>query len=91
MSEDEKDGVRWIELIEEYQILTLVDKYQAFRERSHLSHDQAIKAIRTVVEGSNLSAKLKASYFQIIDKFTDTEFAANLEAARQEAQNFYHH
>jgi HD-GYP domain-containing protein (c-di-GMP phosphodiesterase class II) len=89
--EEVPESAQWIGVIEEYQILTLVDKYQAFRERSHLSHPQAIIALRATVEGSSLSAEMQANYLRIIDKFSDAEFAANLEAARQEAQANYHY
>lgn len=41
-----------VEVIDKYLILTLVDKYQAWVDRSGLSHDQAIEEIKKDIEDS---------------------------------------
>ncbi len=65
---------QWLEIAEEYQVLTLVDKYQALRQRSACSHEDAIKILLSMVNTSDLGDSLKENYRKIIAKFSDTDF-----------------
>ena len=62
-----------IELIDKYQFLTLLDKYQAFRDRSALSHSAAIEALRKIVSKSILNPKTQKKYLEIINIFAGAE------------------
>lgn len=88
--EDLPRGAHWLELIEEYQILTLVDKYQAFRQRSGFSHEQTIVILLNMIEHSKLGDNLKANYRKIVDKFSEADFMANFDLVHQEIQAKYH-
>lgn len=81
---------QWLEIAESYQVLTLVDKYQAFRQRSAFSHERAIEVLLTMVNGSNLGDSLKEKYSNIIAKFSDPDFMANFDLAHQEVLAKYH-
>jgi hypothetical protein len=41
-----------LETIDKYSIVTLVDKYQAYIDRSKLSHKEAVKKIKDIIEWS---------------------------------------
>lgn len=56
-----------IEIIESYEILILVDKFQAFVQRSGLSHDEAVAVLRQIIGRQNLSEKVKGDYLAILD------------------------
>lgn len=67
-TEDIPEGAKSLEMMDKYQVLTLVDKYQAFRGRSAYDHEEAIMALVALVEGRKwLSAKAKEEYFKFID------------------------
>ncbi len=55
-----------IETIETYEVLTLVDKFQAFVKRSGLSHTEAIKALRGIIDRQKLSERVKNDYRKIL-------------------------
>lgn len=88
--EDLPRGSHWLEVMEEYQILTLVDKYQAFRQRSGLSHEQTIVILLKKIDQSNLSESLKDNYRKIVAKFSEPDFMSNFDIAHQEIQAKYH-
>lgn len=91
LAEDEVPlASQWLEIAEEYQVLTLVDKYQALRQRSACSHEEAIAALLRAIEGSDVSGYLKDNYRKIIAKFSDPAFMANFDDVRQEVQARYH-
>lgn len=54
-----------LEMMDKYQILTLIDKYQAYRGRSAYSHEEAIKELRKITDP--LPEKTKKEYLKIID------------------------
>jgi len=59
---------RILEIAEKYEVLTMVDKYQAFIERSGLSHEQAIEALQALVkENKSLPITARAIYFKVIE------------------------
>lgn len=91
ITEDEVPlGSQWLEIAEELYVLTLVDKYQAFRQRSALSHERAIEVLLTMVSGSNLGDSLKEKYRKIISKFSDPDFMNNFDSVHREVQAKYH-
>lgn len=63
-----------IELIEKYQFLTLIDKYQAFVERGGLAHQAAIAALRKLVTQSQVKEATKVKYLNLLDKFSQPGF-----------------
>lgn len=63
-----------IETIETYEVLTLVDKFQAFVKRSGLSHAEAIKVLRGIIDRQKFPERVKNDYrkiLEIIEKFGD--------------------
>jgi len=59
-------GGKRLEIIDKYQILTLVDKYQAFIDRSAFSHEKAISKLEEVVAKSSLLEEVKKEYVEVI-------------------------
>lgn len=56
-----------IETIETYEVLTLVDKFQAFVKRSGLSHGEAIKILRKIIDKQKLPEPVKNDYRKILE------------------------
>lgn len=56
-----------IEIIETYEVLTLVDKFQAFIKRSGLSHAEAIKVLRGIIDRQKMSERVKNDYHMILE------------------------
>ncbi len=81
---------QWLEVAEEYQVLTLVDKYQALRQRSACSHEEAVRILLSMVDNSKLRDNLKNNYRKIIAKFSETDFMTNFDSVHQETQAKYH-
>ena len=81
---------QWLEVAEEYQVLTLVDKYQALRQRSACSHEEAVRILLSMVDNSKLSDALRDSYRKIVAKFSEADFMANFDSVHQETQAKYH-
>jgi len=54
-------------------MLTVLDKYQAFRRRSALTHQETVKILRIVVEKSNLEKNVKEEYQKVIAYFENSE------------------
>ncbi len=67
------EGAKTIEVIDGYQTLTLVDKYQAYRGRSAYSHEEAIEAILTMIQNSNLGSEVKNNYLRIVGLLADSK------------------
>lgn len=79
-----------LEIAEAYQVLTLVDKYQALRQRSACSHEEAIVALLRAIDDSDASDYLKNNYRNIIAKFSEPDFITNFEEVHREVQAKYH-
>lgn len=47
-----------LELLDKYSLLTLIDKYEAYRERSNLNHVQAIAELERIIIQSNADGKI---------------------------------
>jgi len=74
ISEDEiSQGSRALEVIDKYYFLALVDKYQAFRERSQKTHQEAIDILIEMVEKSAHGEESKKHYLQILEKIKNSE------------------
>lgn len=56
-----------IETIETYEVLTIVDKFQAFVKRSGLSHTEAIKTLREIIDRQKLPERVKNDYRKILE------------------------
>jgi len=56
-----------IETIETYEVLTLVDKFQAFVKRSGLSHAEAIKALHGIIDRQKFPERVKDDYRKILE------------------------
>lgn len=56
-----------IEVIESYEVLTLVDKFQAFVQRSGLSHKEAVAVLRKIIGQQQLPDQVKNDFFSILD------------------------
>lgn len=80
---------RWLEMTEQYQVLTLVDKYQALRHRSAMSHEEAVAFLLQMIDASKIENTLKTSYKAIVAKFFDADFNKNFEDVKSEVQNRY--
>jgi hypothetical protein len=65
--EDIPQEAKAIETIETYEVLTLVDKFQAFVKRSGLSHTEAIKALRGIIDRQKLPERVKDDYRKILE------------------------
>lgn len=55
-----------LEIAESYEILTVVDKFQAFVARSGLSHVESVVVLRKIVDQQKLPDKVKSDYRAII-------------------------
>jgi HD-GYP domain-containing protein (c-di-GMP phosphodiesterase class II) len=55
-----------LEAMDKYQILTLIDKYQAYRGRSAYSHEEAIQALEEIVAKSSLPKVAEKEYLRFI-------------------------
>lgn len=64
--EDIPSEAKTIEIVESYEVLTVVDKFQAFMRRGDKSHSEAIKELQKKVEESEISEDAKKDYFKII-------------------------
>ena len=51
-----------IEIIETYEVLTLVDKFQAFIKRGGLNHGEAVQVLRQIIDGQSLPEGVKDDY-----------------------------
>jgi HD-GYP domain-containing protein (c-di-GMP phosphodiesterase class II) len=64
--EDIPNESKAIETIETYEVLTLVDKFQAFVKRSGLSHDAAIRVLEKIIEKQKFPERVKEDYRKIL-------------------------
>ena len=55
-----------MEVIESYEVLTLVDKFQAFVKRSGLSHEESVKVLEQIIDEQPLPEKVKNDYHVIL-------------------------
>ncbi|MDD5043441.1 MAG: hypothetical protein PHD51_02095 [Patescibacteria group bacterium] len=69
--EEGHGGAAAIESIDRYQLLILVDKYQAFRERSSQTHEEAIKILKFLINqklsDGIITPKMHETYTTILD------------------------
>lgn len=65
-TEDIPQEAKAIETIETYEVLTLVDKFQAFVKRSGLSHNEAIKVLRGIIDRQKFPERVKDDYRRIL-------------------------
>lgn len=56
-----------LEMIETYEVLTLVDKFQAFVKRSGLNHEEAIKVLHQIIDKQPLLERVKDDYRKILE------------------------
>ena len=74
LNEDEiTHGSRTLEMIDKYYSLVLIDKYQAFRERSHKTHQEAIELLIEMVEKSAHGEESRKHYINLIEKMADSK------------------
>ena len=60
--------------MDKYQILAMIDKYQAFRGRGGLDHAKAIDSLRRLIENNKtLDRTVKNEYRHIIDVLASSE------------------
>jgi hypothetical protein len=55
-----------IEIIETYEVLTIVDKFQAFIKRSGLDHADAVKVLRKIILKQKFPKRVEESYLAIL-------------------------
>jgi len=60
-------GLSLIELSQAHAILSAIDKYQAFRERSGETHESTINKLKAIVDGCSLPESGKKVYRKMID------------------------
>ncbi|MFA5128612.1 MAG: HD domain-containing protein [Patescibacteria group bacterium] len=60
------EEARTIEIIETYEVLTIVDKFQAFIKRSGLDHAAAIKILRSIIINQKFPKRVEESYLAIL-------------------------
>jgi len=65
--EEIPNEAKTLEIMETYQVITLVDKFQAFVARSGLSHAESVAVLRKIVDRQKLPDKVKSVYRDIID------------------------
>lgn len=73
-----------LETLELSGLLAAVDKYQAFRDRSHLDHAETMRRLRTLFEGNaHLNETLREKYRTILDALDEIgpEMETNLAQA----------
>jgi len=72
--DDIHPGSKVLELMDKYQTLAMIDKYQAFRGRGGLDHEKAIEALRRIIEANKtLDTVAKQEYGRIIDVLASSE------------------
>lgn len=62
-----------IEIIETYEVLTIVDKFQAFIKRSGLDHATAIKILRSIILKQKFPKQVEESYLAILSVIESSE------------------
>lgn len=62
-----------IEVVETYEVLTLVDKFQAYIKRSGKSHGEAVRELRDKISGKKFSDKVKKEYLAILGVIENSE------------------
>lgn len=61
-----------------YDVLAIIDKYQAIRERKHQKkHDDIVLELARMIERSKYSPDVKERYYEILDIFADNEDLIN--------------
>jgi HD-GYP domain-containing protein (c-di-GMP phosphodiesterase class II) len=55
-----------LEIVESYEVITLVDKFQAFVKRSGLTHNEAVAVLRGIIDKQSLPDKVKDDYRKIL-------------------------
>jgi len=67
------EEARTIEIIETYEVLTIVDKFQAFIKRSGLDHAAAIKILRSIILKQKFPKQVEESYLAILSVIESSE------------------
>lgn len=71
------------EIIGQYQLLTLIDKYQAYRRRNGYSHPEAIKALKQTIKAKKeIPENIKDQYLELVEPFNQ---------AREELDKIFKH
>ena len=87
----DKDAIpqeaKFLEMMDKYYFLTLLDKYQAFRKRSGMEHEEAVRIIKEKITSSMISEREKMRYHELVDLVLNEEMKNILESAREEAKN----
>jgi len=55
-----------LEIMETYEVITLVDKFQAFVVRSGLSHEESVATLKKIIGQQKLPDKVKSDYMAIL-------------------------
>ncbi|MFA5413807.1 MAG: hypothetical protein WC348_04735 [Patescibacteria group bacterium] len=64
--EDVPHEAQTIEMVETYEILTMVDQFQAYIKRSGKSHKEAVEEVRSKINRQKFSDKVKKEYLVIL-------------------------
>lgn len=67
------EEARTIEIIETYEVLTIVDKFQAFIKRSGLDHATAIKILRSIILKQKFPKRVEEGYLAILTIIENSE------------------
>lgn len=65
-SEEIPDEAKTLEIVESYEVITMVDKFQAFVKRSGLGHKEAITVLRGMIDRQSFPEKVKDDYRKIL-------------------------
>lgn len=76
---------KFLEFMDKYQTLTLIDKYQAWRTRSGFSHNRAIETLKQLIDQKEVDERIRSSYERIIGVLADSE--KELNEAKQTANH----
>jgi HD-GYP domain-containing protein (c-di-GMP phosphodiesterase class II) len=55
-----------LEVAESYEVITMVDKFQAFVRRSGLGHKEAVAVLRGIIDKQSLPEQVKEDYRKIL-------------------------
>ncbi len=71
--ENVPNEAKTIEIIEAYEVLTLIDQFQAYIKRSGKSHSEAIAELRNKINKQKLSDRVKGEYLAILGVLEKSE------------------
>lgn len=64
--EEIPNEAKTLEIAESYEVITMVDKFQAFVKRSGLGHKEAVAVLRVIIDRQSLPDKVKDDYRKIL-------------------------